>query len=76
LFGFLVTHTWCQTALYNDAPSSLQEQFKPAYQHLMSDLGITSPAALQQRHAQVRDSLPRVWELAQAIMAANPDIRD
>ena len=23
MFGILVTHTWCQTALYNDAPASL-----------------------------------------------------
>lgn len=76
MFGILITHTWCQMALYNDAPVSLQEQFKPAYQQLMSDLEITSPAALGQRHAQVRDYLPRVWEVAQAIMAANPDIRD
>jgi len=76
MFGILITHTWCQTALYNDAPASLQEQFKPAYQQLMSDLGITSSATLQQRHAQTRDYLPRVWEVAQAIMAANPDIRD
>jgi hypothetical protein len=76
IFGIILTHTWCQKALYNDAPTALQEQFKPAYQQLMNDLGITSPAALQQRHAQVEEYLPHVWEVAQTVMAAHPDIKE
>jgi len=76
MFGIIVTHTECQKALYNDAPVSLQEKFEPAYQQLLSDLGITSSDTLQQRHAQVRDYFPRVWEVAEGIMAANPDISE
>ncbi len=42
----------------------------------MSDLGITSEASLQKRHAQVRDYLPRVWEITQEIVAGNQGIMD
>jgi hypothetical protein len=42
----------------------------------MNDLGITSPAALQQRHAQVEEYLPHVWEVAQTVMVAHPDIKE
>lgn len=76
VFGIIITHTRCQKALYNDAPATLQEQFKPAYHQLMSDLGIPSLAALQERHARVKDYLPRVWKVAETILAAHPDIKD
>lgn len=74
MFGIVITHTWCQKALYNDASVTMREQFEPAYHQLMSDLGINSFAGLEQRHAQIKDYLPRVWEVAQTIMAAHPDI--
>ena len=76
MFRIIITHTRCQKALYNDAPVTLLDNFEPAYHLLMSDLGITSLAALQERHALVREYLPRVWEVAQRIMAAHPDIKD
>jgi hypothetical protein len=76
MFGITLTHTWCQQALCNDAPITIREKYEPVYHRLLSDLGITSEAALQQRHAQVREYLPQVWEVAHVIMAANTDIRD
>jgi hypothetical protein len=76
MFGIIITHTWCQKALYNDAPVAVQEQFKPAYQQLMDDLGIASFAALEQRHDQVNELLPRVWEVSEAIMDVHPGIKD
>lgn len=76
MFGIILAHTWCQKALYNDAPIELQEQFKPAYQQLMGDLDIISFADLQQRHDQVNDCLPNLWQVAESIMAANQGIMD
>ena len=60
--------------LYHDAPAALQEKFTPGYRQLLADLGITSFADLQQRGEQVKALLPQVWAVAEAIMAANPEI--
>jgi hypothetical protein len=54
----------------------MQDRFTPGYRQLLGDLGITSFADLQQRSEQVKGLLPRVWEVAEAIMAANPGIED
>ncbi len=76
VFWMVATYSRCQQALYHDAPVAMQEKFSPGYRHLLGDLGITSFADLQRRGEQVRGFLPRVWEVAEAIMAANRDIED
>lgn len=75
IFWMVATYSRCQEVLRHDAPIELQEQFSPDYRHVLGDLGITSFADLQQRGEQVRRLLPRVWEVAEAIMAANPGIQ-
>ncbi len=74
VFWIAVTYSRCQKVLYRDASVEMQETFTPAYRELLADLGIASSADLQQRNAQVIELLPRVWEVAEAIMAANPQI--
>jgi hypothetical protein len=74
IFWIVATYSRCQKVLHHDASVEMQEQFSPGYRELLADLGITSFADLQQRGEQVRQSLPRVWEVAEAIMAANPGI--
>lgn len=76
IFWMVVTYSRCQKVLYHDAPVELQERFRPGYQRLICDLGITSAADLQQRSAQVRAFLPRLWAVTEAILAANPGIED
>ena len=76
IFWMVATYSRCQKVLYHDAPVELQNQFRPGYRQLLSDLGITAYADLKQRGAQVEACLPRVWEVAEAIMAANPEIED
>ena len=44
-------------------------------QRLLADLGIASPDDLPPRRAQVEAYLPELWHVAEAIMAANPEIR-
>ena len=76
VFWIVATYSRCQKVLYHDAPAETQERFETGYRHLLGDLGITSPADLQQRSEQVEGSLPWVWDVAEAIMVANPDIQD
>lgn len=71
-----VIHTWCQKALYNDASAEVRQRFTPSYEHLLSELGVTSFDDLQHRNKQTEELLPKVWEVTEAIIAANPEIRD
>ncbi len=76
IFWMVATYSRCQIVFHHDAPPEMRDQFSPGYRRLLADLGITSFADLQQRSEQVRLWLPRVWEVAEAIMVANPDIED
>ena len=76
IFWIVATYSRCQKVLHHDAPVEIQERFHPGYQRLLGDLGITSFVDLQQRNEQVKALLPRVWEEAEAIMMANPEIED
>ena len=74
IFWIVATYSRCQQVLYHDAPVEMQDRFSPGYRRLLGDLGITSFADLRQHGEQVKRLLPRVWEVAEAIMAANPEI--
>ncbi|MCH8294706.1 hypothetical protein IH992_26780 [Candidatus Poribacteria bacterium] len=74
IFWIVATYSRCQKVLYHDAPVEIQDRFSLGYRQLLGDLGITSFADLQQRNEQVKALLPRVWEEAEAIIAANPEI--
>jgi hypothetical protein len=76
IFWMVATYSRCQKVLYHDAPAELRDRFSPGYRQLLGDLGITSFADLQQRGEQVKRLLPRVWEVAETIMAANLEIED
>jgi hypothetical protein len=76
IFWMVATYSRCQHVLYYDAPVEMQDRFGPGYRQLLGDLGITLFADLQQRSEQVKRLLPRVWEVTEAIIAANPGIED
>jgi hypothetical protein len=76
IFWIVATYSRCEKVLYHDAPADLRQRFRPGYQQLLADLGITSPADLQHRSAQVRAFLPRLWTVTEAILAANPGIEE
>ncbi len=76
MFWIVATYSRCQKVLYHHATPELQDQFNPGYRRLLGDLGITSFADLRRRDEQIRQFIPRVWEVAEAIIAANPDIED
>ena len=74
IFWIVATYARCQKVLYHDAPPEMRHRFDRGFRHLLADLGITSFADLRQRGDQVQHFLPRVSEVAKAIIAANPDI--
>jgi hypothetical protein len=76
VFWIAATYSRCQTILYHDAPAEMQDRFSPGYQELLADLGTNSLADLHRRGEQVRSFLPHVWEVAQSIISANPEIKD
>jgi hypothetical protein len=76
VFWIVATQSRCQKALYHDAPVETQDRFSPGYRELLADLDITSFADLQRRSEEARAQLAQVWDVAEAIMAANPAIED
>ncbi len=76
LFWIAVTYTRCLKVLHHDAAPEVQERFAPGYRRLLADLGVASPSCLQRRGEEVRVFLPRLWRVAEAIIAANPDVLD
>jgi hypothetical protein len=59
IFWMVATYSRCQKVMCQDAPLELQERYHRGYWDLLADLGITSPADLQQRGEQVKEFLPR-----------------
>lgn len=73
VFWVAATYSRCQLVFHHDAPE-LYARFERGYRALLGDLGIASFADLERRHGETADFLPRVWEVAERIMAANPGI--
>lgn len=76
IFWIVATYSRCEKVLYHDAPTALQGKFTPGYRRVLGDLGIATFADLQRRGEQVRAFLPRVWSVAEVIMAANQGIEE
>ena len=72
----VATYSRCQKVFHHDAPPEMQERYDRGYQELLGDLGIASFFDLQRRYAEVVNVLPQVWDVAEAIMATNPEIED
>ncbi len=64
----------CQKVIYNDAPDDVQNKLFPLYKHFLSDLGIESYSDLQKRSEQSRVLIDTSWNVAEAIIAANPEV--
>jgi hypothetical protein len=73
VFWLAVTYARCKNVLSTDAPA-MARLFEAGYRDLLLDLGIGSSADMQRRADKVRWMLPRVWQVAEAIMAANVEI--
>ncbi len=76
IFWMVATYARCQKVLYHDAPPETRERHDPGFRDLLHDLGIESSADLRQRGDQVKQTLPWVCDVAEAIIAAHPGIHD
>ena len=74
VFWLAATAARCQKVLDHDSPAELREWYRPGFRHLLGDLGIESVADIRRRGEAVEDGLPRIWDVAEAIMAANRGI--
>lgn len=76
VFWLVATYSRCLKVLDQDGPAAMRERFEPGYRELLGDLGIGSFAGLVRRGEEVEAFLPRLWSVAIAIIAANPEIED
>jgi hypothetical protein len=76
MFWIAVTHSRCQKVLSLDAPKDLTQNLMASYQALVSDLGVSTFAKVQQRCAEIERVLPRLCAVAEEIMEANHEIED
>jgi hypothetical protein len=76
VFWIVATYARCLKILDRDAPMGVRERFDPGFRLLLGDLGIATDADLRRRRLEVEAFLPRVEEVAAAIVAANPSIAD
>lgn len=74
MFWMTVTYSRCLKVLVADAPGKLARSFLDAYQELLGSLALSTPAAVQQRCAEIRRMLPRVCGVADSIIEANEEI--
>jgi hypothetical protein len=76
VFWIAAIHTWCQKALWNDAPESIRSSFRPGYEHLLGVRGIRGVDDLDERVEQTCRLLPDVWSVTEEIIVRNPAIAE
>jgi hypothetical protein len=74
VFWIVATYARCQTILYHDAQGELHDRFDGGFRSLLGDLGIRSSADILERARLVKESKARIWAVAEAIMAATPEV--
>ena len=75
---FWIAATWarCMAVLDQDASPSVYASHEPAFMKMTSDLGIESSSSLEVRADAVRAFLPRLTEIANEIINADPAVTD
>lgn len=76
VFWIVATFARCHKILAADASPIIQLEHISAFEELISDLGISSGKVLLDRSEQVKRYLPTLWDVAEDIMLANPNIRN
>jgi hypothetical protein len=76
IFWMVATYARCQKVLYQDAPAELRDRYSPGFRQLLAALGVNSPTDFPPRNQQIRAFLPQLWEVTEAMIAANPEIED
>ena len=74
LFWIAATYARCQHVLQQDATPYIQEKYTLHFVELLADLGIETFAQRLGRVQYVEERIPAMDAVAEAIMAANPNI--
>jgi len=74
MFWVAVTHSRCQEVMLHDAPAGMTQTFRDNYRELVNDLRVPSAKEVRGRCTEVELIVPSVWQLAEAIIAANHEI--
>ncbi|MGZ9586553.1 hypothetical protein [Paenibacillus marinisediminis] len=74
VFWIAATYARCHKILAADAPPELQRSLAPAFEDLIADLGIPTIDALNHRANEVLHFMPRLWDVAENILSANPNV--
>jgi hypothetical protein len=70
MFWIGVTWMRCMTVLSTDAPGRVTRHFRDGFCEMLSDLGLSSDAAIRQRRAGIERTLPRVRDAAERMIGS------
>ena len=76
VFWMVATYAKCMKILDHGAPRAVSTACADGFGDLLADLGITSFADLDARRRRVETALPRIWRVAEEIVAGTPAIED
>lgn len=76
VFWIVATYCRCLKILDHDASLDLTERYTQVLKEMLADLGIRSADDLVQRTQWVKDVMPEIWRVAEAIIDANSEIED
>lgn len=74
VFWMVATFARCHNILEVDGTPEFQEEYVPAFDAILADLGITSTDDLLQRAEETLRFLPKLWVVTVGILDANPNV--
>jgi hypothetical protein len=76
VFWIAVTYARCQKILFHDGTAAQYARHAPGFESMVADLGIPSAQDAAELSGRAETLKARVWEIAEAILAANPAVVD
>jgi hypothetical protein len=76
VFWMAATYVRCLKVLACDGSAAEYQEADGGFRRFLADLGIEGTADLKARIEELKAALPKVWQAAEAIMDANPEIED
>lgn len=73
-FWMVATYARCHKILAADAPEKVQRELMPAFESILSDMGVLTEEALRKRAQAITRYLPRLRDSMERILADNHEI--
>lgn len=74
IFWIVATYCRCLKVLFTDGAAGAHLPFEAGFQAILRDLGVAGYDDRVRQIQRSRDEVPRVWNIANAIMSDNPDM--